>query len=222
MASRDTIGATGVGRFARRVVGKSRQLAARAAGPPFEIDSTDVVDAGRQSFHNGDLRILGRQPIEIGSYCAFGREIMLVTENHDTNYLALQGMVYRRLWSIAHPGVTRTPPTRERTKGGITIGSDVWIGDRSIVMSGVTIGHGACIGANSIVTKDVEPYAVVVGTPARSIRRRVEPEVADVLLDVRWWEWPESKIAEHRTLFTTDLSELDADRLRSMLADPTS
>ena len=222
MAFRESIRTTGLGRFAARVVGTSRSLAVRASGPPFRIDSTDVVGAGRESFHNGGLRILGRQPIEIGSYCAFGREIMLVTENHDTNYLAVQGLVYRRLWSIAHPGVTRTPPSPTRTKGGIVIGSDVWIGDRSIVMSGVTIGHGACVGANSVVTKDVEPYAVVVGAPARPIRRRVDAEVADILLDARWWEWPESKIAAHRELFTTDLNEIGAERVRELLGDASA
>lgn len=205
----------GLARAGRRL---SRVIGA-AGSAPVEIESTDVITAGRHSQHNGDLRILGRQPIRFGAFCAIGNDILLVTENHDTNFLAVQGAVYRRLWSIPHPGVTQQPPNPERTKGGISIGNDVWIGDRCTILSGVTIGDGACVGANSVVTSDVEPYAMVAGVPARQIRLRFAPDVVEALLDLRWWDWDDGRIERHRDLFTTNLNTVGADEVRALGAE---
>lgn len=196
------------------------RLCARIAdvdGPPFPVESAYPVIAGSDSFHNGNLRILGQQPVQVGSYCAFGRDVILVTENHDTNFLAVQGSVYRKMWSEPHPGVLQVPPNPERTKGGICIGSDVWLGDRVVVMSGVRIGNGACVGTGAIVTKDVDPYSVVAGVPARPIRHRVSPEVAQLLLELRWWEWPSERILRNHTLFRTNLRQLSAAEIRDLV-----
>lgn len=74
--------------------------------------------------------------------------------------------------------------------GDTTVGNDVWIGREATIMPGVTIGDGAVVGAHSVVTKDVEPYAVVAGNPARHLRVRFDPDDVDRLLAVRWWDWP--------------------------------
>ncbi len=213
---RSVISRGGLGRAGRRV---ARTVTGSGSGP-VDIASTDIITAGRSSHHNGALRILGRQPIRIGSFCALGNGILLVTENHDTNYLAVQGAVYRRLWSMPHPGVTQQPTNPERTKGGITIGSDVWLGDRCTILSGVTIGDGACVGANAVVTSDVEPYAMVAGVPARQLRMRFRPDVVEVLLSARWWEWDDERIGHHRELFTTNLNLLDAEAVAALVAEP--
>ena len=73
---------------------------------------------------------------------------------------------------------------------GTTIGSDVWIGSNSVILAGVTVGHGAVIGAGAVVTKDVPPYAIVVGNPARVRRYRFEPDLIAELLETRWWDLP--------------------------------
>ena len=79
-------------------------------------------------------------------------------------------------------------------KGDIVIGNDVWIGYEAVVMAGVTIGDGAIIGARAVVTKDVPPYTIVGGVPARKIRRRFSDNVIARLLELKWWDWPAERI----------------------------
>ena len=82
---------------------------------------------------------------------------------------------------------------RRRSKA-VTIGHDVWVGHGAVILPGVTIGHGAVIGANAVVTRDVEPYMIVAGVPARPVRPRFATAVADRLLELAWWDWPEDRI----------------------------
>ena len=82
------------------------------------------------------------------------------------------------------------------TRGDITIGNDVWIGRGATVLSGVTVADGAVIGAGAVVAKDVPPYAIVVGNPARVVRYRFSDEVIEALLRIRWWEWPDAVIEQ--------------------------
>ena len=79
-------------------------------------------------------------------------------------------------------------------KGDIVIGNDVWIGYEAVIMAGVTIGDGAIIGARAVVTKDVPPYTIVGGVPAREIRRRFSDDVIARLLELKWWDWPAEQI----------------------------
>ena len=74
------------------------------------------------------------------------------------------------------------------------IGNDVWIGRNAVIKDGVTVGDGAIIGTSAVVTKDVPPYAIVVGVPARIIRYRFSPEIIEALLELRWWDLPLEKI----------------------------
>ena len=79
-------------------------------------------------------------------------------------------------------------------KGDIIIGDDVWIGYEAVIMSGVHVGNGAIIAARAVVTKDVPPYTIVGGTPAREIRKRFDTDVIKRLLMLKWWDWPIDKI----------------------------
>lgn len=79
-------------------------------------------------------------------------------------------------------------------RGDTVIGPDVWLGRDAVVMPGVTIGAGAIVAAQAVVTKDVPPYAVVAGNPARPIRLRFAPEIVERLLAVAWWDWPTERI----------------------------
>lgn len=80
-------------------------------------------------------------------------------------------------------------------KGDILIGNDVWIGYEAIILAGVTIGDGSIIGTRAVVTKDVLPYAIVGGVPAKPIRKRFSDEDIETLLTLKWWDWPVEKIA---------------------------
>ena len=82
-------------------------------------------------------------------------------------------------------------------RGDIVVGSDTWITNGCTVMSGVTIGDGAVVGTKAVVAKDVRPYAIVAGNPAREIRRRFSDEQVDALLRIRWWDWPTEKVKQH-------------------------
>ena len=81
-----------------------------------------------------------------------------------------------------------------QTKGDINIGSDVWFGESVTVMSGVTVGHGAVVATNSHVFKDVEPYSIVGGNPAKFIKYRFDKEIIDALLEMKWWDLPDETI----------------------------
>lgn len=81
-----------------------------------------------------------------------------------------------------------------RREQHVTIGHDVWIGHGAIVLPGRRIGTGAVVGAGAVVTRDVPPYAIVVGNPARVMRTRFEPDIADCMLDLAWWDWPHDRV----------------------------
>jgi len=82
-------------------------------------------------------------------------------------------------------------------RGDIVVGSDTWVTNGCTVMSGVTIGDGAVVGTKAVVAKDVRPYAIVVGNPAREIRRRFSDEQVEALLRIRWWDWPTEQVKQH-------------------------
>lgn len=82
-------------------------------------------------------------------------------------------------------------------KGDIVIGNDVWIGYEAVILAGVTIGDGAVIGARAVVTKDVPPYTIVGGVPARPIKKRFSDRTIADLLEIKWWDWPRERIARN-------------------------
>lgn len=80
--------------------------------------------------------------------------------------------------------------------GDTIIGSDVWIGSEAMIMPGIKIGHGAVIGSRALITKDVNPYEIIGGNPAKPIRKRFSDEEISMLLEMEWWTWPDEKIEE--------------------------
>jgi len=84
-----------------------------------------------------------------------------------------------------------------KNKGDIEVGNDVWIGMESSVMPGIKIGNGAIIAAKSVVTKDVEPYTIVAGNPARVVRKRFDADTIQTLQKIKWWDWDTQKIEEN-------------------------
>lgn len=93
-------------------------------------------------------------------------------------------------------------------KGDIIIGNDVWIGYEAVILAGVTIGDGAIIGTRAVVTKNVPPYTIVGGVPAKTIKKRYSNKTIDELLRMKWWEWSEEKIGENMQAIQTGHMEL--------------
>ncbi len=122
--------------------------------------------------------------VTIGNYCSIAPEVTFLSgADHHLEY------------------VTTSPFGRPATTGGaIVVGSDVWVGYRAILLSGVSVGHGAVIGAGSVVTKDVHPYAIVAGVPAKHLRNRFPRSLIRQLLEIAWWDWPEEKILRYQNL----------------------
>ena len=96
-------------------------------------------------------------------------------------------------WELEKKNVTEA----WNNKGDIIIGNDVWIGYEAVILAGVTIGDGAIIGTRAVVTKDVPPYSIVGGVPAKSIRKRFDDETIVELLRLKWWDWSEEKNAQN-------------------------
>lgn len=135
----------------------------------------------------------GRGPLTVGSYCSIGDEVLFMCHAD-----------HRADFATTFPLPTSSGQWRRdltfRARGPINVGHDVWIGRRAIIMSGITIGSGAIVGSGSIVTKDIPPYAIFAGNPARFIKWRFPPEIVDGLLSLQWWDWPDEKIKANADL----------------------
>lgn len=139
---------------------------------------------GRHSFCGYDCEISGA---DIGHFCSIANYVVIGGGRHPIEWVGTSPVFYEGRDSVAKKFSEFARPEPLRT----TIGSDVWIGYRAIVMQGVTIGHGAVIGAGSVVTRDVPPYAIVAGAPARLLRYRFEEPLRGALLASRWWDRPD-------------------------------
>lgn len=128
--------------------------------------------------------------LTIGRFCSIALNVSLLLGNHRTDQVSTYPF---KVLSDYWPGAAEAPSDHE-DRGGISIGSDVWLGANSTVVAGVTIGHGAIVAASAVVTKDVEPYAIVVGNPARILRKRCSDEQIRDLLAIGWWDWPDEKV----------------------------
>ena len=131
----------------------------------------------------------------IGKFCsiACGAKFLFNSANHTFRSLSTYPFpLFFEEWGLDKKNVTDSWDN----KGDIVIGNDVWIGYEAVVMAGVTIGDGAVIGARAVVTKDVLPYTIVGGIPAKPIRKRFSEETISALLALKWWDWPKEKIAQ--------------------------
>lgn len=129
----------------------------------------------------------------IGKFCsiACGAKFIFNCANHSLKSLSTYTFpLFFEEWDLPKSEVA----SAWDNKGDIVIGNDVWIGYDAVIMAGVTIGDGAIIGTRAVVTKDVEPYTIVGGVPAKEIRKRFVPKVIKKLMEIQWWDWPIEKI----------------------------
>lgn len=129
--------------------------------------------------------------LKIGNFCSIAKGVTIyLGGNHRSDWVTtypfghINNLVFNGFNGAGHPS----------TKGDVVIGNDVWIGSNATIMSGVCIGDGSVIANNSHIVKDIEPYSMVGGNPAKFIKFRFTPEQIKSLLEIKWWDWDDDKI----------------------------
>ena len=133
----------------------------------------------------------------IGRFCSIAYNVKIGLGSHPVDWVSTHQFAYDPKYKF----VEEERQFQERGKMKTVIGNDVWIGANVIILAGVIIGDGAIIGANSLVTNDVDPYAIVYGTPSKHSRYRFDEKVINDLLNIKWWDWDDKKIKDNIGLF---------------------
>ena len=165
--------------------------------------SSTLPNFGKGSYSRPKIVGGGLAVLKVGKYCSISNTATFVL-----------GLEHKPGWMTTYPFSViesnyRRCPYPIKTKGDIIVGNDVWIGYEALVLSGVKIGDGAVIGARTVVAKDVPPYSIVVGNPAKIIKYRFSPDVIEQLLRLKWWDKPEEWITKNiRNLLSIDFDQL--------------
>lgn len=156
-----------------------------------ELRTDDArVEVGRFTYGQPALKMWdAHERIHIGAFCSIADDVSIFGGGeHQTGWVT----TYPLRIALGEPDAGRDG--HPATKGPTVIGNDVWIGHGATILSGVCIGDGAVIGACAVVARDVAPYEVVVGNPARPVRMRFAPHQVEALQRIAWWTWPIDKV----------------------------
>ena len=163
------------------------------------------------SGHMGRNSYIGSRSVlygHIGNYCSIGSNVRTIIGTHPTNFISTSPVFFSTLNQTGKTFINKTYFTEvlsisiNKKLYGVKIGNDVWIGDAVLIKGGVTIGDGSIIGMGSVVIKDVEPYSIVGGVPAKLIRYRFSSDQINRLLSLKWWYWNENKIYNYLEYMT--------------------
>lgn len=136
----------------------------------------------------------------IGMFCSISWNVSIGGKDHDMTRVTTNS----KWWFHKLDSGVSIAMNEYDESGDCVIGNDVWISANAVILRDVVIGHGAVIGAGAVVTKDVEPYSIVTGVPARLVRKRFSDEVIASLLDIAWWDWPLDLIRSHVDLIYSE------------------
>jgi acetyltransferase-like isoleucine patch superfamily enzyme len=155
--------------------------------------------------------------LRIGAFCSIARNVTIILSGG-----------HRSDWITTYPFMHFRDSARAIDvplgRGDVNIGNDVWIGFGATILSGVTIGNGAVVGAQALVTKDVPPYAIAAGNPAKSLRRRFSDETIHILQQLAWWDWSDAELDEAMPLLLSSdipaLAQFATQQLGRVLSMP--
>ncbi len=177
---------------------------------PIIICETCEVSIGKGSYGGLDIRSdVKDAKLTIGSYCSFAEVTFLLGLDHELHHVS----TYPFKAKIVNPGSFEAI-----SKGNITVDDDVWVGYRAMILSGVHIGQGAVVAAGAVVTKDVPPYAIVGGVPAKVIKYRFSPEVIEQLLELDYSKLTDDMIRERIDDLYTSLDGKSPEEVEKLLA----
>lgn len=189
------------------------------AGFPSHIGYPVRLEVGRGSYGVEGLKILaygGAERLRVGNFTSVGPgatvllggehraapAFLFFVEARESGSLGRLAAGYE--WTTTFPfpafdprAARLAPAAHATSKGDVVLGSDVFVGAGATILSGVCVGDGAVVGAGAVVAKDVRPYAVVVGNPAREVRRRFNDATVGRLLEDPWWKWPDDEVVEN-------------------------
>lgn len=143
--------------------------------------------------------------LQIGKFCSIAKDVVIILGGeHNIDWIStypFADKIFNHVWPEA-----KQVKGHPKSRGNINIGNDVWVGYGATILSGVTIGDGAVVGARSLVTKDVKPYSIIAGNPAKFVRKRFSDRIIKELLRIQWWNWPEKKIRKNiKNLLSRDI-----------------
>lgn len=166
----------------------------------------------------GDYSYCGRNftcwHAKIGKFCSISWNVGIGGANHDYNRISQHAFLYASQFGMLKD---KEEPGYDRFVTDCEVGNDVWVGCNAVVCRGVHIGDGAVIGAGSVVTKDVEPYTIVGGVPAKLIKRRCSPDLAHRLIATEWWNLNPTLIKDHFALFNDIISDDSVSKIESIV-----
>jgi acetyltransferase-like isoleucine patch superfamily enzyme len=179
----------------RTLAGRAKRGVIGLFPPPTKSDAwlkeRGMLVIGRHSYGKPNVILFAGDSarVSIGSFCSLASAIEVMPGgNHPTDMVTTYP-IRRRLAGTEQPG-------EPWSKGDVAIGNDVWIGRGVKILGGVTIGDGAVVAAYSVVTKDIPPYAIAAGVPARVVRQRFPEEIVASLLRIKWWDWEDAVVLE--------------------------
>jgi len=166
-----------------------------------------ILEVGDYTYGSPKILHWGEEAkIKIGKFCSIADEVVIfLGGNHRIDWITTYPF---SALSIEWPEASNIVG-HPVTKGDVIIGNDVWIGYGATIMSGITIGDGAVIGARSVVTKNVAPYSIFAGNPAKEIKKRFDDKTIEKLLNLKWWDWSIEKIKKNvRVLCSDNFNEI--------------
>jgi len=167
------------------------------------IDKTSKVESGsqvvnstfgRHSFCGYDCQIIN---CDVGSFTSIANNVVIGGAQHPMDWVSMSPVFYEGKDSVKTKFSEHIRPDALKTK----VGNDVWIGQGALIKAGVSIGDGAVVGMGSVVTKNVAPYCIVAGNPARLIKKRFDEDIIDNLLQLKWWNLRDAEIIKYAYLF---------------------
>lgn len=169
-----------------------------------KIEKTSKVEAGshvvnstfgKHSYCGYDCQLIN---CDVGSFCSIAGNVTIGGSQHPMEWVSTSPVFQAGRGSLAKKYAEYEFEDGKRT----TIGHDVWIGEKASIKQGVIIGVGSVVGMGSVVTKDVEPYTIVAGCPAKVIRKRFKDQTIEKLLEIKWWEFSDEMLKEYAQYFT--------------------